>query len=139
MGSPPEVGTPPTGPTQQQRLTRPRDDRMIAGVASGLARYLGIDPTLVRIAFVVLAVAGGAGVLAYLVAWVLMPEGNGAAIEPRSARGNGASVVGFVLVALGSLLLLDRLLPDLSWRFVAPAVLVALGLVLLLGGRRDPR
>ncbi|MBZ5740161.1 PspC domain-containing protein [Nocardioides mangrovi] len=59
----------------RKRLTRPFDDRMIAGVCSGIADYLGIDPTLVRVAAVVGAVFSlGAVVLAYVAAWILMPE-----------------------------------------------------------------
>lgn len=60
--------------TQAQPLTRPVADRMLAGVASGLARYLGVDVTLVRIAFAVLAVVGGAGIPIYLACWLLIPE-----------------------------------------------------------------
>jgi len=55
-------------------LSRPLDERMLGGVAAGLARYLGIDVTLVRIAFAVLAIAGGAGVPIYLAGWLLIPE-----------------------------------------------------------------
>jgi phage shock protein PspC (stress-responsive transcriptional regulator) len=47
---------------------------MVAGVASGLARYLGVDVTIVRIAIAVLTVAGGAGVPLYLAGWLLIPE-----------------------------------------------------------------
>jgi phage shock protein PspC (stress-responsive transcriptional regulator) len=56
-------------------LRRPFEDRMLAGVAAGLARYFGVDTTIVRIAFVVLTiVGGGAGVPLYLAAWLLIPE-----------------------------------------------------------------
>jgi phage shock protein PspC (stress-responsive transcriptional regulator) len=55
-------------------LRRSTDDRMLAGVAGGLARYLDVDATLVRIAFVVLTVVGGAGVPLYLASWLLIPE-----------------------------------------------------------------
>jgi phage shock protein PspC (stress-responsive transcriptional regulator) len=48
---------------------------MIGGVAGGLAEYTGIDPVLWRVGFVGLTVAGGAGVLVYLLLWVLMPPG----------------------------------------------------------------
>ena len=58
----------------QQELRRSTDDRMLAGVAGGLARYLNVDATLVRIAFVVLTVIGGAGVPLYLASWLLIPE-----------------------------------------------------------------
>src|SRR5882724_9721074 len=60
--------------TAAPRLERPRDGRMLAGVCAGLARHLNIDPTLVRIGFIVLAVFGGAGVAAYLAALLLIPE-----------------------------------------------------------------
>jgi phage shock protein PspC (stress-responsive transcriptional regulator) len=59
----------------RQELRRSTDDRMLAGVAGGLARYFDVDATLVRIAFVVLTiVGGGAGVPLYLAAWLLIPE-----------------------------------------------------------------
>ena len=55
-------------------LTRPRDDRMIAGVCSGIGRRFGIDPNIVRIAFVASLLLPGPQFLIYIVAWVLMPE-----------------------------------------------------------------
>ena len=53
------------------RLRRSRTDRKIAGVAGGLGRHFDIDPTIVRVAFVVLAFFGGAGLLLYGVGWLL--------------------------------------------------------------------
>ncbi len=59
----------------QKRLVRSRDDRMVAGVCGGVAEYLGIDATLVRILVVVGTVIGfGSLVLAYLIGWILIPE-----------------------------------------------------------------
>jgi phage shock protein C len=55
-------------------LRRSVGDRMLTGTASGIARYLGVDPTLVRIGFVVLTFMGGAGVPLYLAALLLIPE-----------------------------------------------------------------
>ncbi|MCW2774378.1 MAG: PspC protein [Nocardioides sp.] len=61
-------------PTTQQ-LVRHRDDRMVAGVCSGLAAYLGVDVTVVRLLTVLGAIFSfGTIALAYVVAWVLMPE-----------------------------------------------------------------
>ena len=58
-----------------KRLTRRRDDRMVAGVSSGIADYLGLDPTLVRLIAVVSAIFSfGAVAVAYVAAWILMPE-----------------------------------------------------------------
>jgi phage shock protein C len=55
-------------------LVRSRTDRKIAGVCAGFADYLDIDPSLVRILWVALVVFGGCGLLAYLIAWIIMPE-----------------------------------------------------------------
>jgi phage shock protein PspC (stress-responsive transcriptional regulator) len=55
-------------------LYRPRDDRMIAGVCSGIARRFGIEPTIVRILFVASLLLPGPQILIYLAAWVLMPD-----------------------------------------------------------------
>jgi phage shock protein PspC (stress-responsive transcriptional regulator) len=58
-----------------RRFLRSRDDRMIAGVCGGAARYFGVDPALLRIALVVLAIIGvGTGALVYLACWLLVPE-----------------------------------------------------------------
>ena len=56
-------------------LVRSRKGRMVAGVCAGLAEYFGIDVTLARVIVAVIAViTGGAGILAYLVAWAIIPE-----------------------------------------------------------------
>jgi phage shock protein PspC (stress-responsive transcriptional regulator) len=68
-------GTYGSGPPDwQQALRRPVHDRMLAGVASGVARYLGVDAAIVRIVLVVLTFAGGAGLPLYLAGWLLIPE-----------------------------------------------------------------
>ena len=59
-----------------KKLTRSTDDRVLAGVAGGLAEYFSIDPALVRILFVLVAIFGGGitGILIYIVLWIIMPE-----------------------------------------------------------------
>jgi phage shock protein PspC (stress-responsive transcriptional regulator) len=61
-------------PARTRSLTRRRDDRMLAGVASGIAAYLGVDTLLVRIAFAVLSIVGGVGIPLYVVCWLLIPD-----------------------------------------------------------------
>ena len=56
------------------QLRRPAEGRMIAGVAAGIAQYLGADVTAVRIILAVLTIVGGAGVPIYLAAWLLIPD-----------------------------------------------------------------
>lgn len=58
----------------EKRLVRSINDRVVAGVASGLADYMNMDPTIVRLLFVLLALAGGPGLLIYIIMWIVMPE-----------------------------------------------------------------
>ena len=66
---------PPFG-TESRRtaLRRPVQDSMVAGVAAGLARYLGVDVMIIRLAFAVLTIVGGAGIPLYLAGLLLIPE-----------------------------------------------------------------
>jgi phage shock protein C len=78
-----------------KRLYRSRDDRMIAGVAGGIAQYLNIDPTLVRVAFVALTLAGGGtGLLAYLILAIVMPLEPAPGMLASQARPTGATYHG---------------------------------------------
>ena len=70
----PDHGHPGHEIAAPSRLCRPAHVRMLAGVASGIASYLGIDVAVVRIVLAVLAIAGGAGVPIYLAGWLLIPE-----------------------------------------------------------------
>lgn len=148
-----------TSPTR--RLYRSRSDRMLGGVAGGLASYLQVDPALTRLAFAALVLAAGSGLLAYIIAWIVIPEepeGETAPAAPAlpappaEAAASGAPlaapapastpagrgtrlVVGVVLVTLGTLFLLDWALPDLSHYFW-PAAIIVCGLVFLAYGAR---
>ena len=61
----------------EKRLTRVEDGRMIAGVCAGLANYLGVDATVVRLIFFLLALFAAGGVLLYLILWLIMPMEQG--------------------------------------------------------------
>ena len=56
-----------------RKLFRSRDDRMIAGVCSGLGKYFSVDPTLIRLLFVFTAILGGPGLVAYIIFWIVVP------------------------------------------------------------------
>ena len=56
------------------KLYRSTVDKMLGGVAGGLAEYFDIDPTIVRVLFVVLTLVGGGGILAYIILWIVVPE-----------------------------------------------------------------
>ena len=82
----------PARPDPPPRLSRRSDGKLIAGVASGVGDHFNIEPNLVRLAFVVLALAGGAGVVLYVAGWLWLPEAGRRrrAARPRSSpRGAG--------------------------------------------------
>ena len=83
-----------------RRLYRSRRERMIGGVCGGLADYFGIDPVIVRIIAVALVFAGGAGILAYLAAWLLVPEESADGASEPGAAGRTATIAGAVLLVL---------------------------------------
>jgi phage shock protein C len=119
-------------------VRRSRSDRVVAGVCGGVGRYLGVDPVLLRIAFIILALANGLGVIAYVIAWVAIPEEQpGQPVTPvaEARREMGRLVLGGALVVLGLVLLLDRLAPDLDELFW-PVAVVAVGVAIMLVGLR---
>ena len=73
----PDTGPEPQpGPPEPRRLVRSRDDRWLGGVCAGIAEYAGVDANLIRLIVVLGTVFGfGSLAIAYLVAWILMPEG----------------------------------------------------------------
>ncbi|HET7327245.1 MAG TPA: PspC domain-containing protein [Nocardioidaceae bacterium] len=79
------------------RLRRSTTDRKVAGVAGGLGRHLDVDPTLLRVAFVVLIFFGGAGLLLYGAAWLLVPEDG----QSEGVVGSSAGTRTAVLVSAG--------------------------------------
>ena len=135
---PPGPEPPPTGGGGPRVVRRSRSERVIAGVCGGIGRYLGVDPVLLRIAFIVLALANGLGLIAYVVAWVAIPEerpGQPLAAAPEPRRETGRLVLGGALVVLGLVLLVDRLAPNLDELFW-PVAVVAVGVAVMLVGLR---
>ncbi len=59
---------------ETKRLYRSKTDTMIGGVCAGLAKYLNIDPTIVRLVFVLMLLLGGHGLLVYLILWLVIPQ-----------------------------------------------------------------
>ena len=89
----------PPEPQEPRRLLRARSGRMIGGVCAGLGRYFNVDPILFRIGAVVLTFVGGAGVLAYLAALLLVPSEDSAAAEtPATGRNRWLVIAGVVVL-----------------------------------------
>jgi phage shock protein PspC (stress-responsive transcriptional regulator) len=122
-----------------KRLERSRSDRMLAGVCGGLARYFDIHPAFYRVGFVVLTLIGGAGIIIYVAAVLVIPdEGEEDSIASAALRERGDRpwpLIGLALIAVAGLVLLSRvsLWPrgDAAWILL----LIAGGIVLLLSHR----
>lgn len=93
-------------------LRRSSSDRVISGVCGGLARTLGIDPVIVRVIVAILALLGGTGIAAYIIAWILIPDDDGSSAFQRTRGGNGRFTQ-FLLVAVLAIAGISLL--DIAW------------------------
>ena len=124
-------------PTRAGWPIRSRTDRMIAGVCGGVGARLGIDTTIVRIAFVALALAW-VGVPLYLLGWILLPQAAATGAEAeladagRPARTATRRAVGMALIVLGTVLLVRHLGVALPDTLIWPALCVAFGLGIVI-------
>ena len=108
-------------------LHRSRDDRILAGVAGGLGRHLGINAWWIRLAFLVLAFFGGFGLLVYVAAWLVIPDdGYRSPIISqwlgRLDTNDGGTIFGVVLVGAAVVILLTQF-ADVSGTLVVAAIL----------------
>jgi phage shock protein PspC (stress-responsive transcriptional regulator) len=138
--TPPEAPPEPQPSTKGPRVTREDlkelgrisrttgPDRKVAGVAGGLARHLDIDPVILRVAFVVLVFFGGAGVIAYGLCWLLLPEDG----NPRRPLGLDERNRGVALVGVGVLAGLALLSDTFGNDFFPWPVAIVIGLVVFV-------
>jgi phage shock protein C len=144
----------------EKKLQRNQQDKMIAGVCSGLADYFDVDVTWVRIAFVVAVLAGASGLLAYIVLWIAVPRkpyvpdygqytadykvydpANPVNQMPYSApkkkdNGNGRLIAGAIFIFFGTFFLLNEfnLIPDwVEFHNLWPLILIGMGIYTLSG------
>lgn len=128
-----------------QKIHRSRFDRVLAGVAGGVAKHFNLDPILIRVIFLVMALVGGGGLVAYIILWVLLPEepynsayaeGDAPDMKENNATHSvnsqsGSIIAGAILILLGSLFLADELLPDFDFSKYWPLLLIGVGAALL--------
>src|SRR6266516_429627 len=122
----------PPGYAPQRRLVRRTDDQKLGGVASGIADYLGVDATLVRVGFIVLSLTGGVGIPLYLLLWLFLPEATPAEIAASPAR-PGAAWPGLSRLggwkAIGAILLVILGAGILAGQFSRPEIFWAVALI----------
>ncbi len=149
-----------------RRLYRDELNKMVGGVCKGIADYLDIDPTIVRVLFLVALIAKGSGVLLYIILWIVLPkkvdytfkqpevdytvspvqpdfEGASPFIknEPVKRKSNFSLIAGMLFIILGAVLLLDEynIFPDLDFEHLWPVTIVGVGLALIFtsGNRKS--
>src|SRR4051794_28284806 len=125
--------TPTPEPPAAKRLTRSSNDRVIAGVGGGLGRYFGVDPVVMRLMLIVLIFIGGAGLILYIAAWVIVPA------DDQEGAGNAGSIVRRTGVALGLVVLTMVAAAGGFWGFAfgggtATAIVVIVVGAVLVGG-----
>ncbi|MGA2911458.1 MAG: PspC domain-containing protein [Candidatus Levyibacteriota bacterium] len=137
-----------------RKLYRSETNRVIAGVAGGLGEYFEVDPTIIRLLFVLLTVFGGGGILVYIILWILIPcescinknsedtiKQNAKELKTKaktfaqefkgmSMEDHPRNWLGFLIIILGLLFLFDNL-GFLQFHLFWPLLLVALGFFLL--------
>jgi phage shock protein C len=137
-------------------LYRSSKDNMIGGVAGGIAAYARIDPVIVRILFVLMAMFGGSGMLIYAIMWIVLPLDNSIIINdlnsenmeentkyengqkskfqnhPRyKKKDDGSLIAGLILISLGVIFLVIRYFPRIDFGDLWPILLIVAGVVLL--------
>lgn len=131
-----------------KRLYRSNKDRVVAGVCGGLADYFDIDPLLIRIILIILALSGGLGILIYLAAWLIIPRQNSSDDQRETPpthkernlsmnRNPSGVVFGILIIILGIGFLLHNYgLFYFKFSLIWPLLLIAIGVKLLIRGKK---
>lgn len=117
-----------------KRLERSRQSTVIGGVCGGLGEYFNIDPVIFRIIFVILALAKGVGLLAYVICWIAIPqrpEGVEADTSPPKSEFT-KFLPGIVLIAIGLFFLFDDVFYWFSFSDLWPLILIVGGVIMIL-------
>ena len=140
----------------QKRIYRSRKEEMIAGVCGGLGEYFDIDPVIMRLIFVLLIFAGGAGLIGYVIAWIIIPQ------APLESQGTPATQVisetpattspedseaakkekralfaGLILITVGLLFLFSRIFRWFEFWELWPVILIIIGFLIVLRAKRE--
>lgn len=123
--------------SKARRLYRSRRDRVIGGVCGGLGGYFNVDPSILRVVWLLTVLLGGTGLLAYLISWIIIPESY-PENDPGPIERNVDShkLLGVVLIALALLFIAFRFgrgyLDVIPITFILPLALIAIGIALLI-------
>ncbi|MCT4599243.1 MAG: PspC domain-containing protein [Vallitalea sp.] len=124
-----------------KRLYRSRDNQMISGVCGGFAEYLGIDPTIIRILFVIALFQWGFGILAYIICTIIIPvspisNSNEYIYDNTNYSSSYNSkttriIIGIFLVVIGVISILEKLFNWFDFDLIWPITLISIGFLIL--------
>ncbi len=134
-----------------KRLYRSRQNRILAGVCGGIADYFKVDPLIIRLFFVFIFFLNGAGILAYIIGWIIIPEkpynyeddqANDEFDKEESFYKNDSfslnrtnqRFIGITLIIIGAFIIFSRLIPLIVWRNFWAVILILLGIAILVKG-----
>lgn len=132
----------------EKRIYRSRRERMIGGVAGGIAEYFEIDPVIVRFAFIALTLFNGVGLILYIVGMVIIPDQvmtfdmkseNSipyTPVAPSETKEKFSVILGVILIVVGVLFGLDNFVPQFDIEDSFPLILVLLGVWIIVSGRK---
>ncbi|HRK59154.1 MAG TPA: PspC domain-containing protein [Candidatus Kapabacteria bacterium] len=146
-----------------KKMQRSTADKKLGGVCAGIAAYLGIDVTIIRVAFVIGTIAWGATLLLYVILWMVMPEENMYYSSYNSFYGmpnnSGETAseahhtsttpdfkqksysltipVGIIMIIFGAIMLAANFIPSIDFSDLFPIVFVAIGVILIINGLQN--
>ena len=119
-----------------KKLYRSRKNRVIAGIAGGLGEYFNVDPILIRLILIMTIFIGG-GLLAYIIAWIVIPEKSlGAEQEIEGNQQGNMQLAGLLIICLGLLLIFRYLLPFPVPGIFWAIVMIIIGIFLIINAKR---
>jgi phage shock protein C len=149
---------------EQKRLYRSKKNEVIAGVCGGIGEYFDVDPTIIRIIFIILTIWGGVGVILYIIGMLVIPYQGQEAKESRdeakekikeagkkveavasdirdelkSKKGHpdGGIYLGLIIILLGVMFLLRRWFSWFDFEYLWPLFLILIGILIITSGKR---
>ena len=126
-----------------KKLFRSNRNKVIAGVCGGIAEYFGVDPTIVRIIWLICILPGGIGLIAYIICWVAMPANANRYTSPFDEQQQTAGdseknkrVLGIALIIIGAAFLLDRIFLWFDLNIIIPLGIIVVALIILINARK---
>jgi len=134
----------------QKNLYRSTENRVIAGVCGGLGEYFDVDPAVIRILWALFVFAGGAGIWAYIIAWIIIPESATERVakpvaqtlkpkKPNDEEWTAGRVwfFGYGLILLGVLFMINSFLPSFGIEKFWPLILIGIGGIIIFSSKRS--